>query len=84
MGLITDEDVAQVLSQKLNLPLVDCKNVELTNEMLTLVPKEIGEKKIIMPIELRGGKLLLGMANTHGHSVAGHRWSGGHQEGKSI
>jgi hypothetical protein len=45
LGLVTDEDVARVLSQKLNLPLVDCKNVELTSKMLALVPKEIGEKK---------------------------------------
>lgn len=55
--------IAEALSRQLSLPLVKCGEYTLTKEMLAIVPKEMAEQKIVLPLELKGKKLLLAMAD---------------------
>ncbi|RJQ50609.1 MAG: type II secretion system protein GspE [Nitrospiraceae bacterium] len=63
MGYITDMQVAESLTKQLSLPMVDCSNYSPSKDVLALVPKDIAESKIVLPLELRGKNLLLAMAN---------------------
>lgn len=63
VGYATEEQIAEALSKQQNLPLVDFDEYEITKELLELVPKNIAEKAIVLPIKLKGKKLLLAMAD---------------------
>ena len=63
LGYVTEQQIAEALSKQLTLPLVDCNQFEVSEEVKGLVSKEIAEKKIIMPLEVRGKTLLLAMAD---------------------
>lgn len=63
LGYVTDIQVAEALSKQLSLPHVDCDNITITKELLLLVPKETAEKKIILPVKMKGKKLLIAMAD---------------------
>jgi type IV pilus assembly protein PilB len=63
LGYVTEQQIAEALSKQLTLPLVDCNQFEITEEVKGLVSKEVAEKKIIMPLEVKGKTLLLAMAD---------------------
>jgi len=63
MGYITDIQVAETLTKQLSLQMVDCGKYAPSNEVLSLIPKEIAESKVVLPLELRGKNLLIAMAN---------------------
>ncbi len=62
LGYINEMQVAEALSRQTSTPLVDWENVAVTKDLLSLVPKEIAEKKTVLPIELRDKTLILAMA----------------------
>ncbi len=63
LGFADDIKIAEALSKQLSLPLVDCRNYEITEELVSLVPKETVERKVVLPIERKGKRLLLAMAD---------------------
>ncbi len=63
LGFVNEQQLAEALSRQLNLPLVDCNNYEITEDLLSIVPKNIAEKKIVLPIEKQDKRLLLAMAD---------------------
>ena len=63
LGYINDMQVAEALTKQLSLQMVDCKNYNPSQEVLSLVPKEIAESKLVLPLELKNKNLLIAMAN---------------------
>jgi type IV pilus assembly protein PilB len=64
VGYVTEMQIAEALSKQQKLPLVDCNEYEITKELLDLVPKNIAEKAIVLPLQMmKGKKLLLAMAD---------------------
>ncbi|MBW1693988.1 MAG: Flp pilus assembly complex ATPase component TadA [Deltaproteobacteria bacterium] len=63
LGYVTEEQVARGISKQLSLPLVDINNFTITNELLSMIPKEMAEKKIVFPLDLKDRELLLAMAD---------------------
>ena len=63
LGYVTDVQVAESLTKQLSLPLVDCNNYEPDHEILSLIPREVAERKVVLPLELKGKNLLIAMAN---------------------
>lgn len=63
MGYVDEAQVAEVLSQQLMLPLVNCEDYAVPSEVLSLVPKEMAEIGILFPLEMTGKKLLIAMAD---------------------
>jgi type IV pilus assembly protein PilB len=63
LGYTTELQIAEALSNQQKLPLVDCNQYEISKELLELVPKNIAEKAIVLPLELKGKRLLLAMAD---------------------
>jgi type IV pilus assembly protein PilB len=63
LGYINDMQVAEALTKQLSLQMVDCKNYNPSKEVLALVPKEIAESRLVLPLELKNKNLLIAMAN---------------------
>jgi type IV pilus assembly protein PilB len=64
VGYATEAQIADALSKQQKLPLVDCNEYEISKDLLELVPKNIAEKAIVLPLQmLKGKKLLLAMAD---------------------
>jgi type IV pilus assembly protein PilB len=63
LGYATEAQIAEALSEQQKLPLVDCNEYEISKKLLELVPKNIAEKAIVLPLQLKDGKLLLAMAD---------------------
>jgi type IV pilus assembly protein PilB len=63
LGYATELQIAEALSHQQKLPLVDCNQYVISKELLELVPKNIAERAIVLPLELKGKRLLLAMAD---------------------
>ena len=56
LGIITGEQVAEGLAKYLSLPLVDCFNYTIPDEMKTIVPREMAKNKLVMPLEIKNAQ----------------------------
>jgi pSer/pThr/pTyr-binding forkhead associated (FHA) protein len=63
MGVVDDEDIAMALAKQLNVPLVRLDGLEISDQVLSLVPAEVAKTNMLMPIMLTEGKLHIAMAN---------------------
>jgi len=63
MGVVNEREIAKTISTQFNIPLVPLDNTEIPKELIDLVPAEMAEGYLLVPVrELRTG-LLLAMAN---------------------
>lgn len=63
MGYVTEAQIAEVLSKQLSLQLIDCNNIIMDKELLELIPRDIAEKRMILPVEKIGSRLVIAMAD---------------------
>jgi type IV pilus assembly protein PilB len=63
IGYVTGEQVAAALSSQMTIPLVDCSDFTITNELKSVVSKDIAEKKMVFPLGMSRKKLLIAMAD---------------------
>ncbi len=63
LGYINDLQVAESLTKQLSLQMVDCNDYSPSEELLSLIPKETAERKLVFPLELKGKNLKVAMAN---------------------
>lgn len=63
LGYVNDFQVAEALSKAFLFPIVDCSDYNITEELISIIPKGTAEKKIVMPLELKNKKLLLAVAD---------------------
>jgi type IV pilus assembly protein PilB len=63
MGVVDELEIAKTLSKQFNIPLVRLDNIEIPKEVIDLVPAEMAEGYLLVPVEVKGKGLLLAMAN---------------------
>lgn len=63
LGYVSEKQIADALSKVLSVPLVNCNEFNVTDEFKTFVPKDLAERKIIMPLEVKNNVLFLAMAD---------------------
>ncbi|MEN8263546.1 MAG: ATPase, T2SS/T4P/T4SS family [Nitrospirota bacterium] len=63
LGYINEMQVAETLTKQFSLRMVDCSNYTPSKEVLALVSREVAERKLVLPLELKGRNLLIAMAN---------------------
>jgi len=63
LGHVTEEQITKAISKQFSMPIVDWEAVTVKKEVLALVPREIAEKGIVFPVELKDKELLLAMAD---------------------
>jgi type IV pilus assembly protein PilB len=63
LGYLDESQIAGALSKQLSLPIVDCSKYNVPKEIIDLIPKDVAEKKIILPLEVKNKTLLVVMAD---------------------
>lgn len=63
LGLLEEEDLVQALSEQYGLSIVDLEEVEVIPEVITLIPQNLAQKHHLIPVELDGTKLTVGMVD---------------------
>jgi type IV pilus assembly protein PilB len=63
MGMICEEDYCQALSKQLHLEMVDLKAISIPEEVIRLVPKQVAESRVVIPVKVERKVLTLAMAD---------------------
>src|SRR6187399_2908480 len=68
-GTITDVSALKALSEQHGIPGIDLGQICLKLETLDLLPREIAEKHLILPVLMREDRLFVATANPREHKV---------------
>jgi type IV pilus assembly protein PilB len=63
MGVADDETIARAMAEQLHIPLLRLKGIEIKKEIITLIPSELAENHLVIPIKEKEDGLLVAMAN---------------------
>lgn len=63
LGYVNEEQIAETISKQLSVQMVDCNNYTPSKQLLSLVPKETAERKLICPLERNDKTLMIAMAD---------------------
>ena len=62
-GLVSQQDIAMVLSLQLNIPLVDLKRDRVNPEALRYVPEEYARQHVLVPLDATSDSIVVVMAD---------------------
>ena len=62
-GLLTEDEIADVLAQQLSLERIDLEKTFVEQDMARSIPKEVALKYTAIPIFMRDGKLVVAMSD---------------------
>src|SRR5215467_5691165 len=63
LGFLSDEDLLDFLSRKYGIPVINLQRVEVTEEIIRLVKKEIVQKYQVFPVRKVGNTLTLALSD---------------------
>jgi type IV pilus assembly protein PilB len=63
LGYLTDDDLLDFLSRKYGIPVINLQRVEVTEEIVRLVKKEIVSKYQVFPVRKVGNTLTLALSD---------------------
>ena len=61
-GLVSKNELAAALTEITHVPYVDCDNIEIEPEVLSLLPRAIAKRCCVLPVHCQGTKLVVAMA----------------------
>ncbi|MGD8917125.1 MAG: FHA domain-containing protein [Syntrophobacterales bacterium] len=62
-GVLDDLNIAKSLARQLKMPFLRLKDVEIPQEVTSLVPVGVAKAHLLMPVKVSEGKLVVAMAN---------------------
>jgi hypothetical protein len=62
-GILDDLNIAKSLAKQLKVPFLRLKDLEIPQEVTSLVPVGVAKAHLLMPVKVSEGKLLVAMAN---------------------
>ncbi len=69
LGFIKEEDLLQFLSKQFGFPAVDLSKVEITAELLKLIPSEVVQKHKVLPVSRAGSTLVIATSDPTNYLV---------------
>ncbi|MGM0665227.1 MAG: ATPase, T2SS/T4P/T4SS family [Thermodesulfobacteriota bacterium] len=63
MGVADDQEIAKALARQLHIPVCRLDGVEIPDEVISLIPAELVENYILIPVKKTAKGLLVAMAN---------------------
>src|SRR5512145_2536814 len=63
LGYLSDEDLLDFLSRKYGIPVINLQRVEVTEEIVRLIKKEIVQKYQVFPVRKVGNTLTLALSD---------------------
>jgi type IV pilus assembly protein PilB len=61
LGLVKEEDITRVLSQQYGVPAINLSKLEIDDTVVKLIPSEVAQKYLIMPVGRTGATLTIAM-----------------------
>ncbi len=69
LGHIREEDLLQFLSQQFGFPSIDISQVEISPDILKLIPADVVQKHKVLPVSRAGSTLVVAMADPTNYLV---------------
>jgi type IV pilus assembly protein PilB len=63
LGFVKEEDITRVLSQQYGVPAVNLSKIEVDDGVVKLIPSEVAQKYLIMPVSRTGATLTIAMVD---------------------
>jgi type IV pilus assembly protein PilB len=63
LGFVRDEDLTRILSQQYGVPSIHLPKVEVDDTVVKLIPSEVAQKYLIMPVSRSGSTLTIAMVD---------------------
>ena len=63
LGFVSSIEIAKALAEQSGIPFIDLSEHTVSEEAIQLIPKEIAEKKGVIPLRLNNGYIEIGMIN---------------------
>src|SRR5258706_2110777 len=63
MGYVKEEDLTRILSQQYGVPSIHLAKVEVDEAVVKLIPSEVAQKYLIMPVSRTGSTLTIAMVD---------------------
>ncbi len=63
LGFVKEEDITQLLSQQYGVPAINLREVEIDESVYRLIPSEVAQKYLIMPVQRTGATLTIAMVD---------------------
>jgi type IV pilus assembly protein PilB len=63
LGYISEEEVASFLSRQFGVPPADLSNIKIDPAVIKLIPAELADKHLLIPLSRAGSVLTIAMAN---------------------
>ncbi|MFC1838721.1 ATPase, T2SS/T4P/T4SS family [Thermodesulfobacteriota bacterium] len=63
MGVATDEAIASALATQLQIPLFNLKDTDIPKTIIDIIPADMAERDLLVPVKLNNNNLLVVMAN---------------------
>src|SRR6266853_854684 len=61
LGFVKEEDITRVLSQQYGVPAINLSKIEIDESVVKLIPSEVAQKYLIMPVSRTGATLTIAM-----------------------
>jgi type IV pilus assembly protein PilB len=63
LGFVKEEDLTRILSQQYGVPSIHLPKVEIDDTVVKLIPSEVAQKYLIMPVQRAGSTLTIAMVD---------------------
>ncbi|MBI4681799.1 MAG: Flp pilus assembly complex ATPase component TadA [Nitrospirae bacterium] len=63
LGYVNEFQIADTISKQLSVPMVECNKYSPSKQILSLIPREMAENKLIYPLDKNDKSLTLAMAD---------------------
>ena len=63
MGFVKEDDITQLLSQQYGVPAINLRDVQIDDGVIKLIPSEVAQKYLIMPVQRTGATLTIAMVD---------------------
>ncbi len=63
LGYVKDQDLTQFLARQYSLPSINLSNFEIDADVIKLVPKDVAQKHMVIPVNRAGATLIVAMSD---------------------
>jgi type IV pilus assembly protein PilB len=63
LGYVNDQDLTQFLARQYSLPSINLTDFDIDPDVLTLIPKDVAQKHMVVPVNRAGSTLIVAMAD---------------------
>jgi len=63
LGIVREDDITQLLSEQYGVPFINLRHFEIDETVIKLIPTEVAQKYLVVPVNRTGATLTIAMAD---------------------